>query len=151
MVTTEVAQLSQECNAWRETLRSFRDEFHQMKQQLQEKAKGHTHKEDLLQVEHLDNQLHIQLINIHDLKQAIKQHDKKVLLEVAQNESGISESTLLDHERLLILTRVLITLCKTSDTSTTSSRTERNSPNFTVLLLHVATTGFTTVTGFFFS
>lgn len=100
MVTTEVAQLSQECNAWRETLRSFRDEFHQMKQQLQEKAKGHTHKEDLLQVEHLDNQLHIQLINIHDLKQAIKQHDKKVLLEVAQNESGISESTLLDHERL---------------------------------------------------
>lgn len=100
MVTTEVAQLSQECNAWRETLRSHRDEFHQMKQQLQEKAKGHTHKEDLLQVEHLDNQLHIQLINIHDLKQAIKQHDKKVLLEVAQNESGISESTLLDHERL---------------------------------------------------
>ena len=100
MVTTEVAQLSQECNAWRETLRSFRDEFHQMKQQLQEKAKGHTHKEDLLQVEHLDNQLHIQLINIHDLKQAIKQHDKKVLLEVAQNESGISESTLIDHERL---------------------------------------------------
>lgn len=100
MVTTEVAQLSQECNAWRETLRSLRDEFHQMKQQLQEKAKGHTHKEDLLQVEHLDNQLHIQLINIHDLKQAIKQHDKKVLLEVAQNESGISESTLLDHERL---------------------------------------------------
>ncbi len=100
MVTTEVAQLSQECNAWRETLRSFRDEFHQMKQQLQEKAKGHTHKEDLLQVEHLDNQLHIQLINIHDLKQAIKQHDKKVLLEVTQNESGISESTLLDHERL---------------------------------------------------
>jgi hypothetical protein len=100
MVTTEVAQLSQECNAWRETLRSLRDEFHQMKQQLQEKAKGHTHKEDLLQVEHLDNQLHIQLINIHDLKQAIKQHDKKVLLEVAQSESGISESTLLDHERL---------------------------------------------------
>ena len=71
-----------------------------MKQQLQEKAKGHTHKEDLLQVEHLDNQLHIQLINIHDLKQAIKQHDKKVLLEVAQTESSISESTLLDHERL---------------------------------------------------
>ncbi|MBL0134355.1 MAG: hypothetical protein IPP79_10275 [Chitinophagaceae bacterium] len=100
MVTTEVAQLSQECNAWRETLRSLRDEFHQMKQQLQEKAKGHTHKEDLLQVEHLDNQLHIQLINIHDLKQAIKQHDKKVLLEVAQTESSISESTLLDHERL---------------------------------------------------
>jgi predicted RNase H-like nuclease (RuvC/YqgF family) len=100
MVTTEVAQLSQECNAWRETLRSLRDEFHQMKQQLQQKAKSHTHKEDLLQVEHLDNQLHIQLINIHDLKQAIKQHDKKVLLEVGQNESGISEATLLDHERL---------------------------------------------------
>lgn len=100
MVTTEVAQLSQECNAWRETLRSFKDEFQQMKQQLQDKAKGHTHKEDLLQVEHLDNQLHIQLINIHDLKQAIKQHDKKVLLEVAQKESSISESTLLDHEKL---------------------------------------------------
>jgi hypothetical protein len=100
MVTTEVAQLSQECNAWRETLRSLRDEFHQMKQQLQQTAKSHTHKEDLLQVEHLDNQLHIQLINIHDLKQAIKQHDRKVVLEQTQNEGSISEATLLDHERL---------------------------------------------------
>lgn len=100
MVTTEVAQLSHECNAWRETLRSSRDEFHTMKQQLQQMAKGQTHKEDLLQVEHLDNQLHIQLINIHDLKQSIKQHDKKVQLELSQSASGISEATLLDHERL---------------------------------------------------
>jgi seryl-tRNA synthetase len=101
MVTTEVAQLSQECNAWRETLRSYRDEFGKLKQHLQKIAPHQSHKEDLLQLEHLDNQLHIQLINIHDLKQAIKNHDRKIHQELANNNGKVSDETLADHENLL--------------------------------------------------
>ena len=100
MVTTEVAQLSQECNAWRESLRSYRDEFGKLKQQLQKIAGQQSLKEDLLQVEHLDNQLHIQLINIHDLKQAIKLHDRKIQQEMQKNNGKISDESLADHENL---------------------------------------------------
>ncbi len=100
MVTTEVAQLSQECNAWRETLRSYRDEFSQCKHHLQNIAGRQSLKEDLLQLEHLDNQLHIQLINIHDLKQAIKVHEKKIQTELQQNNGRLSDESLADHENL---------------------------------------------------
>ena len=100
MVTTEVAQLSQECNAWRESLRSHRDEFGNLKQQLQKIAGQQTLKEDLLQIEHLDNQLHIQLINIHDIKQAIKHHDRKIQQDLQVRKGRISDETLAQHERL---------------------------------------------------
>ncbi len=100
MVTTEVAQLSQECNAWRETLRSYRDQFAQCKHQLQQVAGRQSLREDLLQLEHLDNQLHIQLINIHDLKQAIKVHERKIQTELQQNNGRISDESLADHENI---------------------------------------------------
>jgi hypothetical protein len=101
MVTTDVAQLSRECNAWRETLRSYRDQFGSLKTRLQEVAGRQTVREDLLEVEHLDNQIHIQLINIHDLKQAIKIHSRKVDYEMADAPSRhLEEDTITSHESL---------------------------------------------------
>lgn len=98
MVTTDVAQLSRECNAWRETLRSWRDEFGRLKQRLIDVAARQTTKEDLLEVDHLDNQLHIQLINIHDLKHAIKSHFRKIEVETARGQ--INDDTAASHESL---------------------------------------------------
>ncbi len=100
MVITDVAQLSRECNAWRETLRSYRDEFGSFKNRLQEVAGRQVEREALLEVEHLDNQFHIQLINIHDLKQAIKVHSRKVNSEMAGTERQLADDTLADHEHL---------------------------------------------------
>jgi predicted nucleic acid-binding Zn-ribbon protein len=99
MVTTDIAQLSRECNAWRETLRSYRDEFGQLKVRLQDLAGHQTNRDVLLEIEHLDNQFHIQLINIHDLKQAIKHHDRKLNTEMAENGHP-ADGTTIDHERL---------------------------------------------------
>ena len=99
MVTTDVAQLSRECNAWRETLRSYRDEFGSLKNRLQEVAGRQTQREALQEVEHLDNQIHIQLINIHDLKQAIKIHSRKVSTEMA-GHTQITEDSITNHESL---------------------------------------------------
>lgn len=98
MVITDVAQLSRECNAWRETLRSWRDEFGQLKQRLIDVAARQTTKEDLVEVDHLDNQLHIQLINIHDLKHAIKSHTRKIEAETARGQ--LNEDTATSHENL---------------------------------------------------
>lgn len=100
MVTTDVAQLSRECNAWRETLRSYRDEFGQLKNRLQEVAGRQSQKDALQAVEHLDNQFHIQLINIHDLKQAIKSHGRKITDDRALHDGQMPDDTVTDHEHL---------------------------------------------------
>jgi DNA repair exonuclease SbcCD ATPase subunit len=100
MVTTDIAQLSRECNAWRETLRSYRDEFGQLKNHLQDLAGNQTNKDILLEIEHLDNQFHIQLINIHDLKQAIKLHHRKLNNEMAESNGQLTDDTTNYHEKL---------------------------------------------------
>src|SRR5258706_5552617 len=88
MVQTDISQLTRECNGWRETLRSYRDELHQMQTTLQKAVNRPLSKEEQTQLEHLQNQLHIQLINVHDLKQAVKKHDRPFNSEVAGNNDG---------------------------------------------------------------
>ena len=99
MVQTDISQLSKECSGWRETLHSLRDEFHQHQTTLQSAVKAQLSKEQQTELEHFQNQLHIQLINIHDLKQAVKAHDKQVNFEVSGG-AGISEVTAANHEEL---------------------------------------------------
>ena len=100
MVQVEIGQLTGECNSWREDLRQYRDEFSQDKIKLQKAASGTLSKEQLQDVEHLHNQFHIQLINIHDLKQAIKSHERKMNFEIAGNQSQLNEDTVAEHESL---------------------------------------------------
>ena len=100
MVQTDTAQLSGECNAWRQTLRSYREEFSQDKIRLQQAASSTLPKDHLQDVEHLQNQFHIQLINIHDLKQAIKVHDRTVNYETETNKGMLRDETLAQHENL---------------------------------------------------
>lgn len=100
MVTVDISQLSAECNAWREALRSGKEVLNNDKNQLQSAASQNLSKEKLEQVEHLHNQFHIQLINIHDLKQSIKTHDRKVQFEASANGGQVYEETLEEHENL---------------------------------------------------
>jgi seryl-tRNA synthetase len=99
MVQVETSQLVSECEAWRQTLRQYRDEFTQDKAKLQQVASRALSKDQLQAVEHLHNQFHIQLINIHDLKQAIKNHDRRIGFEMRE-QNGLNEETLADHENL---------------------------------------------------
>ncbi|MEP7318580.1 MAG: hypothetical protein ABI921_07555 [Panacibacter sp.] len=100
MVQTDISQLVKECNDWRERLHSYREEFNQLKNQLQQVAGKSLSKDQLTDLEHYQNQLHIQLINIHDLKQAVKAHDKKVSFEVAANNGQATDDSYADHENL---------------------------------------------------
>jgi chromosome segregation ATPase len=100
MVQADISQLSRECNNWRDALRNYRDEFNNCKHQLQKLAGRPLSKDDLTEVEHYHNQFHIQLINIHDLKQAVKNHDRKVQFETSANNGSLHEETLADHENL---------------------------------------------------
>lgn len=99
MVTTEIAQLLGECNTWKEVLRSQREDLNQLKAQLTGSAAKENSKDILLEIEHLDNQFHIQLINIHDLKHNIKNHERK--LESDNTSGSVSNELLAVHENLL--------------------------------------------------
>ncbi|RYY90376.1 MAG: hypothetical protein EOO15_02820 [Chitinophagaceae bacterium] len=99
MVQTDLAQLTSETAEWRQILRNYREEFQECKKMLQDSAR-HTAKEQLVELEHFDNQFHIQLINIHDLKQEIKQHERRIAYERSSSDQ-LSNNTYSEHERLL--------------------------------------------------
>ena len=101
MVQVDISQLSGECNAWRERLRIYREEFNNNEARLRKVAGQQLSKEQLHDVEHLHNQFHIQLINIHDLKQAIKAHDRKINFEKTAFNGLANEDSLSRHEALL--------------------------------------------------
>jgi len=100
MVTVDISQLSGECNIWRDSLRSCRDDLNQLKKQLQQTAAQNLTRDQLHDVEHYHNQFHIQLINVHDLKQSIKSHDRRVQFETSANSGQLAEDTIAEHERL---------------------------------------------------
>jgi uncharacterized protein (DUF342 family) len=100
MVTVDISQLSGECNTWRDSLRSCRDDLNQLKKQLQQMAAQNLTRDQLHDVEHYHNQFHIQLINVHDLKQSIKSHDRRVQFETTANGGLLTEDTIAEHERL---------------------------------------------------
>lgn len=100
MVQTDIEQLCAEAADWRQILRNYRDEFADCKRSLQEMCRRNLSKNQLQEIEHFDNQFHIQLINIHDVKQHIKGHEKKIRTELTQSDQ-VSEQTLTEHERLL--------------------------------------------------
>ena len=100
MVQVETSQLSAACHTWRDALRQYREEFSQDKTKLQETAAKPLSKDQLQDVEHLHNLFHIQLINIHDLKQAIKAHCKKMDYENNVYNGQLQDDTLATHESL---------------------------------------------------
>lgn len=117
MVTLDSAQHVNECSSWREQLRSYKSEMAQLGEQLQQNASHQHNKEILTEVEHFQNQFYIQQINIHDLKQSIKQHERKLQLEMADNAEGnISDDSVLRHEALFSeYQRLLSTLQELKD------------------------------------
>jgi benzoyl-CoA reductase/2-hydroxyglutaryl-CoA dehydratase subunit BcrC/BadD/HgdB len=100
MVQVDISQLSAECNAWREKLRNYREELNNSEAQLRQVAGQSLSKEQLHDVEHLHNQFHIQLINIHDLKQSIKAHDRRMNFEKVAFNGHVNEDSFSRHESL---------------------------------------------------
>jgi chromosome segregation ATPase len=100
MVTTDISQLTAECNNWRLQMRNYREELTQLKNKLRQIVLKVKQKELLQDVEHYENQFHIQLINVHDLKHSIKAHDHKATIEKNEGNGQVSDLTLAEHEHL---------------------------------------------------
>jgi hypothetical protein len=100
MVTTEVSQLSRECSTWLEQLRAQREKLTANKTRLRSLCGPATTPDVCTEIEHLDNQFHIQLINIHDLKHEIKKHEHKIAQERKVTDGLVSDDSLVRHESL---------------------------------------------------
>ncbi|MEO5592312.1 MAG: hypothetical protein ABIR15_18115 [Chitinophagaceae bacterium] len=100
MVTTDISQLTAECNTWREQMRKYREDITSLKNQLRQIALKVTRYDQLQDVEHYENQFHIQLINIHDLKHSIKAHDYKTMVARGENNGQVNYTTLAEHQHL---------------------------------------------------
>lgn len=95
MVQTESPQIASETSEWRQILKSYRREFHDFQQLLQQTC-SQANATQVRQLARFDNQFQIQLINIHDLKQAIKAHEKRLQLQA----SSIANNVYTEHEQL---------------------------------------------------
>lgn len=100
MVTTDVAQLSRECNAWRETLRSDKVTVSELDTRLQSMAGKQSTEDVRIEIDHFHNQFYIQQLNIHDLKHAIRSHQLQIDAEMKLHHGQVNDETLNDHERL---------------------------------------------------
>ena len=100
MVQTDISQLCAEAADWHQILRNYRDEFTDCKKSLQEICRKDLSKGQLHEVEHFDNQFHIQLINIHDVKQQIKIHERRINQNLSQSDQ-LPDEVFTEHERLL--------------------------------------------------
>ncbi|MFT3935658.1 MAG: hypothetical protein QM726_18665 [Chitinophagaceae bacterium] len=100
MVTTDISQLSADCSTWRQQMRNYREEITHLKNQLRQIALRVTNYEHLQDLEHYENQFHIQLINIHDLKHSIKAHDYKTGLARVDENGHVNHHTMAEHEHL---------------------------------------------------
>lgn len=101
MVTTDIAQLTGECITWKNTLREQKSLLASLQQKLQQRSSSLLNKESLQQLEHLQNQLYIQSINVHDLKHAIKEHEQVAAWELEKNGQA-SDASWGAHEDLHI-------------------------------------------------
>jgi hypothetical protein len=102
MIQENIAQLLQDCQSWRNTLRQYRDEFHNYENRIREVASKQLNKEQLLSVEHLHNQFDIQLLNIHDLKKALKTQEQLLAVDsIPEDIYHEQESLQAEYESLI--------------------------------------------------
>ncbi len=103
MVQADMPQLTQECIVWRDQLHAFRNEFKLIQQELQKSVNHSLSKKQQESLEHFQNQLHIQLINIHDLKQVVKVYESHLQKKQASIvDDDVDQHTNLQNDYLYL-------------------------------------------------
>lgn len=80
MLAETQQQLVDEATEWISHLRTYIDDINDLKNKLYKWAANKSDHDELVLVERYHNQLHIQLINLHDLKHSIRLHIKEFKL-----------------------------------------------------------------------
>ena len=100
MVLEEISQFIEDCNVKRDVLVEHREKIHSMQKDLLKFAAMSLPKDDLTDLEHFQNQFHIQLINIHDLRHDLKLSQQRLKTELHVHED-VSDSALQKHNDIM--------------------------------------------------
>lgn len=88
LTETQPQQLLDEAKKWIDHLVTYVEGINELKIKFYKWAAGKSDRDELMQIEHFHNQFHIQLINLHDLKHAIRHHTKEVNLGIDTDHTG---------------------------------------------------------------
>ncbi len=88
LTETQHQQLLDEAKKWITHLVTYVDSINELKNKLYKWAAGKSDHDVLVQIERYHNQLHIQQINLHDLKHLIKRHMQGVKLNPDADHTG---------------------------------------------------------------
>jgi predicted RNase H-like nuclease (RuvC/YqgF family) len=98
---TELSELHAEHDEWQDKIRSYRHEIHEMNTSLEEIVSKNPSTEDLVKVEHFQNQLIRQREVLDILRHNFKQHENLIEAKVEnQNLSSISEQRLMENHKM---------------------------------------------------
>jgi predicted RNase H-like nuclease (RuvC/YqgF family) len=98
---TELSELHAEHDEWQQKIRSYRHEIHEMNTSLEEVVSKNPSTEDLVKVEHFQNQLIRQREVLDILRHNFKQHENLIEAKVEnQNHSRINELRLMENHKM---------------------------------------------------
>ena len=100
MVKIDVTELVSNCYEWVNELRNLRDTLNAINNELQSIVQALS-KDKFLQLECLYNQIHIQLVNVQNLKHAVKAHERMLQFEKAAFNALVNEDSHTRHLNLL--------------------------------------------------
>jgi hypothetical protein len=112
MVLEEISHLIEDCNVKREVLTNHREKINTFQKELLKHAAQSLPRNDLTDLEHYQNQFHIQLINIHDLKHELKLYQQRLKVE-SHLHDGVTNETISKHDELISHYNTLENLLRT--------------------------------------
>jgi hypothetical protein len=80
LTETQQHPLLDEAKKWIDNLVTYVSSINELKNKFYKWAAGKSDHDVLVQIEHYHNQFHIQLINLHDLKHAIRHYMQEIKL-----------------------------------------------------------------------
>lgn len=100
LTETQHQQLLDEAKKWLENLVTYVENINESKSKFYKWAAGKSDHDVLVQIEHYHNQFHIQLINLHDLKHAIR-HYMQEIKHQPENDHNEQHEQLLEQYNFL--------------------------------------------------
>ena len=97
---TELSELHAEHDEWQDKIRSYRHEIHEMNTSLEDIVSKNPSSEDLVKVEHFQNQLIRQREVLDILRHNFKQHENLIEAKEDNSLQQIDEQRLLENHKI---------------------------------------------------
>ncbi len=98
-VNYHFSHVANEHREWLRGIEFYQYEIDVLKKRLAEVSQDYTQSEVKAQVEHFENQFHIQLNNLSELKGYVKKHERHIDKDIEDHAQHLSKETLEEHDQ----------------------------------------------------